>query len=89
MDRFLEKFSKNTNKKKIKFEVIGINDTYINEEIITIQPVINSITGLDSLNFQKNSDTGYKGEPFNGILSTDEYPIQVTESSSIYSLNGF
>lgn len=89
VDRFLENFSKNTNKKKIKFEVIGINDTYINEEIITIQPVINSITGLDSLNFQKNSDTGYKGEPFNGILSTDEYPIQVTESSSIYSLNGF
>ncbi|MGL4343142.1 MAG: FtsX-like permease family protein [Metamycoplasmataceae bacterium] len=66
--------------RKISFEIIGINDTFINEEWITSQKVANDILGLDNINNSNN---------FNGILSVDENPSQLSTSLSLYSSSGY
>ncbi|MGL5205597.1 MAG: ABC transporter permease [Metamycoplasmataceae bacterium] len=65
------------------FEVVGINETFINEEWTTSQEIINHITYLDEL------DQPDDGTPFNGILSNDETPRQVNESLGLYTENGY
>ncbi|MGL5733036.1 MAG: ABC transporter permease [Metamycoplasmataceae bacterium] len=65
------------------FEVVGINETFINEEWTTSQEIINHITYLDELS-QPGDET-----PFNGILSNEESPRQANESLGLYSENGY
>lgn len=63
------------------FEVVGINETFINEEWTTSQEIINDITYLNELNSVET--------PFNGILSSEEIPRQVNGSLGLYSENGY
>lgn len=65
------------------FEIVGIDETFINEEWTTTQEVINEITYLNEL--QKSSTE----TPFNGILSIEDVPRQATESLGLYSENGY
>ncbi|MGL6125100.1 MAG: ABC transporter permease [Metamycoplasmataceae bacterium] len=71
----------NNQRKTWTFEVIGIDETFINEEWTTSQEIINHITYLDKLSSDEM--------PFNGILSTEESPKQVNESLGLYSENGY
>ena len=66
------------------FEVVGINETFINEEWTTTQEVVNHITYLDDLQTSPNDEIA-----FNGILSSEEVPRQATESLGLYSENGY
>ena len=66
------------------FEIIGINETFINEEWTTTQKIINDITYLSDL--QKSPKDAI---PFNGILSSEDSPRQATDSLSLYSENGY
>ncbi len=88
-NRFTENIKKTLNigsPKKTTWtaEVIGINETFINEEWTTTQKVINAITYLDDPQLSIDNEI-----PFNGILSTDENPVQATESLGLYSENGY
>lgn len=67
-----------------KFKVIGINNTYINNEFITTYEIANKLTGLDEL-FAKQGNHA----PFNGIMTQSDAPTQVTGSSSLYSVSGY
>lgn len=60
----------------IKFKVIGINDTYINEEWITTKKHANEILNLDN--------NGY-----NGVFTNSDHPIQLLNSLSLYSTTGY
>ncbi|MDK2819694.1 MAG: ABC transporter permease [Mycoplasmataceae bacterium] len=66
------------------FEVIGINETYIDEEWTTSQEIINEITYLNNPLLSNNEEI-----PFNGVLSTEEIPMQATGALSLYSENGY
>ncbi len=59
-----------------KFKIIGISDTYINEEWITSHSSANKILGLN-----QNS--------YNGLISDSETPISIANSLPIYSYNGY
>ena len=59
-----------------KFKIVGISDTYINEEWITLQRVANKILNLND-------------NEYNGILSNDEKSISVVNMLSLYALNGY
>ncbi|MGL5617504.1 MAG: FtsX-like permease family protein [Metamycoplasmataceae bacterium] len=65
------------------FEVVGINETFINEEWTTSQEIINHITYLDELSHEGHET------PFNGILSNEDSPRQANESLGLYSENGY
>ncbi len=69
------------------FEIIGINETFINEEWTTSQNIINDIINLNNKFLVSQLP---KGEiPFNGILSTEKTPTQATGSLGLYSENGY
>lgn len=70
-----------------KFEVIGINETFINEEWTTSQEIVNEIISLD--NSLLVSQMPFNEIPFNGILSTEDAPSQATGSLGLYSENGY
>ncbi|MGL5590590.1 MAG: ABC transporter permease [Metamycoplasmataceae bacterium] len=72
-----------TKKTTWTFEIVGINETFINEEWTTSQEIINYITYLDEL-AQPHEET-----PFNGILSNEESPRQANNSLGLYSENGY
>lgn len=59
-----------------KFKIIGISDTYINEEWITSQEAANKILGLN-----KNG--------YNGTISDSNIPIPIINSLPLYSSNGY
>ncbi|VEU68536.1 ABC transporter permease [Mycoplasmopsis pulmonis] len=65
------------------FEVVGINPTFINEEFITSQEIVNEITDLNKIALRENQ------EIFNGILTSRDKPAQLIGSSSIYSASGY
>lgn len=65
-----------TNKKIIKFQIIGISQSYINEEWITSQKVANSILNLNE-------------DAFNGIMSNNDAPISLVNSLPLLSVNGY
>lgn len=74
-------------KSTFEFEIVGINETFINEEWTTSQEVINEIISLDNqllIDQMPNNDI-----PFNGILSTEESPKQATDSLGLYAKNGY
>ncbi|WP_169709374.1 ABC transporter permease [Mycoplasma testudineum] len=81
-DRYKKVILGNSEIDSYKFRVIGINQTFINDEFITTQNVANKLTKLDTL---------AKGDlvPFNGILSNRVSPDQITASSSLYSPSGY
>lgn len=60
----------------VEFKIIGISNTYINEEWITSKEVANKILGL-----QSNS--------FNAILSKSDSPMLLSNQLSLYSENGY
>ncbi|QJR44371.1 ABC transporter permease [Mycoplasma miroungirhinis] len=50
VDRFIDQILNiNNNNHTYTFKVIGINETYINNELITTKEIIDKITGLDTL----------------------------------------
>ncbi|VEU75613.1 Uncharacterized ABC transporter permease MG468 homolog [Mycoplasmopsis maculosa] len=70
----LKEYNKKTN---IKFKIVGINKTFINNELITTKEVADKLIGFDQNNL------------FNGVITKNEVPIQVTNSASLYSLSGY
>lgn len=80
LNRNLNKLQNVKSETNHKFEIIGINDTYINEEWTTSQKIINQITGLDKLPPEQQ---------FNGILSQEKIPTQLLESAGIYAPGGY
>ncbi|WP_022935071.1 ABC transporter permease [Mesomycoplasma moatsii] len=66
----------NIESNEYKFKIIGISDTYINEEWITAQSVANKILGLN--------ENGY-----NGTISDSNAPIPIASSLPLYSSNGY
>ncbi|WP_036463874.1 ABC transporter permease [Mycoplasmopsis sturni] len=92
VDRYTKEFEKSLNDdtslksentKTYKFEVVGINPTFINKEFIIPKKAADKLTGLDRINGNP------KFEPFNGILSKDSIPQQLISSASLYSLSGY
>ena len=66
-----------SNTRKIyKFKIVGINNTYINEEWITLQSIANSILGLDA-------------NEYNGIISNNEAPLALSNVLSLYAINDY
>lgn len=59
-----------------KFKIVGISNTYINEEWITLQSIANTI-----LNLGPNE--------FNGIISNNEAPLALTNVLSLYAINNY
>ncbi|VEU76329.1 ABC transporter permease [Mycoplasmopsis columboralis] len=89
-DRYTQKINALLNNEEYKptyknytFKVVGINPTFINNELIIPKKAADMITGLDSLN--NNPKYG----PFNGILSKDKVPQQLLNSASVYSYSGY
>ncbi|QNM93646.1 ABC transporter permease [Mycoplasma sp. Pen4] len=70
----------------VKFKVVGVNPTYINNEFIIPKKAADKITGLDQLKYNPNY---FGGQPFNGILSKHPLPQQLISSTSLYSLSGY
>ncbi|QSF13503.1 ABC transporter permease [Mycoplasma sp. Mirounga ES2805-ORL] len=83
VNRFKNQLLRHKNKYEYKFEVVGINSTYINEEFVTKQEYANLMTGLDKL--QPSSGI----LPFNGVITKNSSPIQLTDSASLYAINGY
>lgn len=79
-NRFENKLKNNLgiviNKKIVKFQIIGISQSYINEEWITSQKVANSILDLNE-------------DAFNGILSNTDSPISLVNSLPLLAVNGY
>ncbi|UUD36889.1 Uncharacterized ABC transporter permease MG468 homolog [Mycoplasmopsis californica] len=71
-----------------KFEVIGINQTYINNELITRKDCADQLLGLDEM-FTNKVSSGLIEEPFNGIMTDAKVPEQVIGSSTLYSPSGY
>lgn len=65
-----------TSSKEFKFKVIGINNTYINEEWTTAKKIANQVLNLD-----ENS--------YNGTISNSSSPISIANSLPLYSYNGY
>lgn len=68
---------------KVTFKVVGINPTYINNELITTVDAANKLVGLDKL----PNVVGFKA--FNGVMTNSPAPSQVLDSTSLYSLSGY
>ncbi|VEU78127.1 ABC transporter permease [Mycoplasmopsis columbinasalis] len=85
--RYINKFLANGEEPiyQYKFKVIGINQTFINEEMLTSQHVANLLTGMTELAREEKIDY----EPFNGILSKATIPQQILGSASLYSQSGY
>ncbi len=88
-NRFTESIKKTLNlgppvKTTWTIEVVGINETFINEEWSTTQKIVNTMTYLDDPKLAVENEI-----PFNGILSIDSAPKQATESLGLYSENGY
>ncbi|MGY6171747.1 FtsX-like permease family protein [Candidatus Mycoplasma pogonae] len=79
LSRYIDKVKNTVVNNNVKFQVIGINNTYINEEYITTQSIVNQITGIDKLP---------ENQRFNGILSKDQTPTQLIESVGLYAPSG-
>ncbi|WP_036438055.1 ABC transporter permease [Mycoplasmopsis gallinarum] len=84
-DRFIKQFVSNWTEETIEFEVIGISNTMINEEIVTTQNIVNDLLGLNN-NLTKNI-SNY--EPFNGIMTNSPIPLQLLQSTALYSDSGY
>ncbi|VEU60454.1 Uncharacterized ABC transporter permease MG468 homolog [Mycoplasmopsis bovigenitalium] len=69
-------------KHKARFKIVGINPTYVNNEFITTIDAANKLIGLDKFSNGKNT-------PFNGILTNNSNPLQVTGSTGLYSRSGY
>ncbi|BBA22247.1 ABC transporter permease [Mycoplasmopsis bovirhinis] len=84
-------------KKTYQFYVYDINPTFINNEFIIPKAAADQIIGFDELykaKLEKTKDNLPEGfnehhYKFNGILSTDEFPIQLMLSTGLYSPSGF
>ncbi|WP_426461278.1 ABC transporter permease [Mycoplasma hafezii] len=68
---------------KHKFKVVGIIDTYINNEFVIPKEAADRITELNTLNYNPEFS------PFNGILSKDNEPQQLIWSTGLYSPSGY
>ncbi|WP_029608625.1 ABC transporter permease [Mycoplasma simbae] len=69
--------------RKAKFEIIGINQTFINSEYITTYEAANELVGFNELNLPDNF------VKFNGVLTNNANPIQVTGSTGLYAPSGY
>ncbi|WP_416737929.1 FtsX-like permease family protein [Mycoplasmopsis meleagridis] len=85
--RYLDKITNYKRNLEVKFKIIGINSTYINEELITTQEIANKLTGLSSIVPKELKNTDFI--PFNGILSNQDNPVQITGSASLYSPSNY
>lgn len=75
-NKLKEKLNEKTQSKIFKFQIIGIYDSYINEEWITSKKVANDVLGMSE-------------KSYNGILSNSESPISLTNILTLYSTNGY
>ncbi|WP_029513444.1 ABC transporter permease [Mycoplasmopsis primatum] len=70
----VEKFNNNS---RAIFKIVGYNPTYINNELITTYDAANKLVGFADKN------------AFNGVMTKRNRPIQVTDSTSLYSMSGY
>ncbi|MBD5423281.1 MAG: ABC transporter permease [Mycoplasma sp.] len=79
-NRFENKLKENLNsssdKTIVQFKIIGINETYINEEWTTSIEIANKILGLNS-------------SEYNGLISDSSSPISLENNLPLYSYNGY
>ncbi|MBU4691736.1 ABC transporter permease [Mycoplasma sp. ES3225-GEN-MYC] len=88
VSRFKEKILSKIENKTISnqsatFKVVAINPTYINSEFITRYDVANKLIGFDDLKLPDNF------VKFNGVLTNNDTPLQVTNSTGLYSVSGY
>ncbi|MEA4115359.1 ABC transporter permease [Mycoplasma sp. 744] len=84
-NRYLDKILDNKRELTYQFEIVGINSTFINEEMITSQSIANNLTGLkDIVPSELNNFV-----PFNGILTNSNTPKQIINSTSLYSPSNY
>ncbi|RIV16723.1 ABC transporter permease [Mycoplasmopsis gallopavonis] len=89
IDRYKEKVNaimgldSNLYQKEYKFKVVGIINTYINNEFIIPKKAADKIVGLDSLT------SNPKYPVFNGILSKSTEPKQLIWTTGLYSNSGY
>ncbi|WP_215742343.1 FtsX-like permease family protein [Mesomycoplasma hyorhinis] len=83
--RYQDKFN-NKPTKTAKFKIVAISNTFINSELISTRDVVNKLTQMDEFNpILKNF--GFKA--FNGLMSTNKQPEQITSSIGLYSPSGY
>ncbi|TDO20387.1 putative ABC transport system permease protein [Mycoplasma testudineum] len=84
VDRFKNKITNpNSDSSYIYFKVVGVNDTYVNDEFITSQNYVNKITGLDTLK-TPNNEVAY-----NGIFTNDSNNNLTNGGIPFYSVSGY
>ncbi|QBF34679.1 ABC transporter permease [Mycoplasmopsis phocirhinis] len=82
-DKIIAQINEQTQKYTAEFEVVGINATYINSEYITTYDAANKLIGFDLFKLPDNF------VKFNGILTNNAEPLQVTNSTGLYSMSGY
>lgn len=80
VNRFYSRLINSKINENFKFKVVGINDTYVDNEFTTSQEVINSITGLNELP---------PNQRFNGILSKEAAPTQLTDNIGLFTYSNY
>ncbi|WP_371246392.1 ABC transporter permease [Mycoplasmopsis agassizii] len=82
VNRFREQILKTNPSHTYYFKVVGINNTYVSDEFISLRNIVNRITGLETLRTS--------GEvPYNGILTSDSSSPLSTKSIAFYSKSGY
>ena len=80
-----------TNPKLHQLVVIGISESFQNNEFFTLQEYANTLTGMDTLkkNFTDDKNPVLNSdEPFNAIFSNSDEVVQIANTISLYSPSG-
>lgn len=80
-----------TNPKLHQLVVIGISESFQNNEFFTLQEYANALTGMDTLkkNFTDDKNPVLNSdEPFNAIFSNSDEVVQIANTISLYSPSG-
>ncbi|WP_029512627.1 ABC transporter permease [Mycoplasmopsis iners] len=87
VNRYIDKITGEQSAQEYKFKVIGINSTYINQELLTTQEIVNEMIGINNIVPTELKNNGYV--PFNGILTNNEIPSQLLSSTALYSTSNY
>lgn len=68
------------NIQEIELEIVGINNTYIKDELIILKKDADKIIGFDQFEPQQR---------FNGVISANKVPEQLIGTSSLYSSSAY
>ncbi|MDJ1645488.1 hypothetical protein QLQ80_00070 [Mycoplasma sp. M5725] len=72
--------SQENTEQKITLEIVGINNTYIKDELIILKKDADKIIGFDQFKPEQR---------FNGVISANKIPEQLIGTSSLYSNSGY